>query len=566
MYPGMDGFSPVIVQLLLGIVSGTALFILAVSYLESAIRALAGRKVKRVLRGTTSRPGIALVVSALITALLQGSSVVMLLLLSLVGAGVLPLRNALAVMLGANLGTTLDTWLVIALGFKLQLELFAVPFLLLAGTLALVGRGERSVHWSRFAVGLGLFFLSLGMLRDAFAADSIPKDWINSYWPLPVFSLVGLVLTALIQSSLAVTVLAAAAVHGGVMDLVPAAALVLGAEIGTTIKLFFGSTDGSPAKRRLAWANLIINLGTALVLLVILRPVLSLAQVLVGDLDDVFVLVMFQSLVNLVSVIMFFPFLGYFAEWLERFVRGDAFRKSLNLGEVPPSDPDLALELFRRESETYLKAACIVNLAALRLPVVSLLDGVGFGESHPLVRSLSTHGSLPYEYMKSWQGELQLYYLSLRNTGQDSVHAEEGDRLASAVRNAMHALKSMHDIRDNLHELRESTSEIKHEAYHHIREGTRNAFEALLSLLVIPKGVDEVVLAERLEQINSDYESTLERLYKEAARSSIDSRAFTVMMNLNREVYASKKAMLLAVRDLLVPKANQGGNWPQFNS
>lgn len=566
MYPGMDGFSPVIVQLLLGIVSGTALFILAVSYLESAIRALAGRKVKRVLRGTTSRPGIALVVSALITALLQGSSVVMLLLLSLVGAGVLPLRNALAVMLGANLGTTLDTWLVIALGFKLQLELFAVPFLLLAGTLALVGRGERSVHWSRFAVGLGLFFLSLGMLRDAFAADSIPKDWINSYWPLPVFSLVGLVLTALIQSSLAVTVLAAAAVHGGVMDLVPAAALVLGAEIGTTIKLFFGSTDGSPAKRRLAWANLIINLGTALVLLVILRPVLSLAQVLVGDLDDVFVLVMFQSLVNLVSVIMFFPFLGYFAEWLERFVRGDAFRKSLNLGEVPPSDPDLALELFRRESETYLKAACIVNLAALRLPVVSLLDGVGFGESHPLVRSLSTHGSLPYEYMKSWQGELQLYYLSLRNTGQDSVHAEEGDRLASAVRNAMHALKSMHDIRDNLHELRESTSEIKHEAYHHIREGTRNAFEALLSLLVMPKGVDEVVLAERFEQINSDYESTLERLYKEAARSSIDSRAFTVMMNLNREVYASKKAMLLAVRDLLVPKANQGGNWPQFNS
>ncbi|MFM9009166.1 MAG: Na/Pi symporter, partial [Bacteroidota bacterium] len=184
----MDG---IIVQLLLGIVSGTALFILAVSYLESAIRALAGRKVKRILRGTTSRPGIALVVSAVITALLQGSSVVMLLLLSLVGAGVLPLRNALAVMLGANLGTTLDTWVVVAIGFKLQLELFAVPFLLLAGTLALVGKGERASHWSRFAVGFGLFFLSLGILRDAFAADAIPQTWINAGWPLPVFSLVG---------------------------------------------------------------------------------------------------------------------------------------------------------------------------------------------------------------------------------------------------------------------------------------------------------------------------------------------------------------------------------------
>ncbi len=562
----MDGFSPVIVQLLLGIVSGTALFILAVSYLESAIRALAGRKVKRILRGTTSRPGIALIFSALITALLQGSSVVLLLLLSLVGAGVLPLRNALAVMLGANLGTTLDTWLVIAVGFKLQLELFAVPFLLLAGTLALVGKGERSVHWSRFAVGLGLFFLSLGMLRDAFSADSIPKDWINSAWPLPLFSLAGLVLTALIQSSLAVTVLAAAAVHGGVMDLAPAAALVLGAEIGTTIKLFFGSTDGSLAKRRLAWANLIINLGTALVLLVVLRPVLSLAHVLVGDMDDVFVLVMFQTLVNLVSVIMFYPFLGYFSSWLERFVRGDAYRKCLHLGEAPPRDPDLALELFRRESETYLKAACIVNLAAMRLPVMSLLQGIGFSESHPLVRSFSTHGSLPYEYMKSWQGELQLYYLSMRNIGQDSVHAEEGDRMASAVRNAMHGLKSMHDIRDNLHELRESTSEIKHEAYHYIREGTRNVFESLLSILDSPKGADEVVLAERFEQINSEYESTLERLYTEAARSSIDSRAFTVMMNLNREVYAAKKAMLLAVRELLVPKGSQNGNWPLFNS
>ncbi|MFM9057100.1 MAG: hypothetical protein ACKOQY_10525, partial [Bacteroidota bacterium] len=175
-----------------------------------------------------------------------------------------------------------------------------------------------------------------------------------------------------------------------------------------------------------------------------------------------------------------------------------------------------------------------------------------------------THGSLPYEYMKAWQGELQLYYLSLRNTGQDSSHAEEGDRLASAVRNAMHALKSMHDIRDNLHELRESTSEIKHEAYRHIREGARLAFESDLSLLSSPKGVDEVVLAERFEQINSEYESTLEKLYTEAARTGIESRAFTVMMNLNREVYAAKKAMLLAIRDLLVPVEVQGSNWPAF--
>jgi phosphate:Na+ symporter len=286
---------------------------------------------------------------------------------------------------------------------------------------------------------------------------------------------------------------------------------------------------------------------------------LWVSQSLLGNADEVFVLVMFQTLVNVVSLVLFFPILHPFANWLERTVKGDSLRKSLHLSTHPPSDPELAVELFRTESGAFLQAACAVNLSALRIQSDESLLQLGMDEDHPLVRSLTTHGSLPYEYMKAWQGELQLYYLALRKTGQASHQAEEAERIASAVRNAMHALKSMHDIRENLHELRESTSQVKHDAYKHIRDSAKELFDACLLHLKESKHTDQAALVSLYERINRQYEVALAHFYDEAANASIDSRAFTAVMNLNREMYAAKKAMLFAIRDfLMAPGAGAG--------
>ncbi|MBL7925080.1 MAG: Na/Pi cotransporter family protein, partial [Bacteroidia bacterium] len=309
-------------QSILFLLAGIGIFIFSLKLIEEALRNFASRSFKLFLRRTTTNKVYTVLGSAVITALVQGSSVVMIMVLALVGAGVLPMSAALAVMLGANLGTTLDSWLVASLGFKVSVDAFAYPAIVLATFLNLFVSRERWKHFADFLFGFGFLFISINMMKMSVS------DWVTGIdlslfndTPLWQFVFLGILVTALVQSSLATMTIVLSALHAGAIQFDVAAAIVLGSEVGTTLKILIGAMDGYAPKKRLALGNFMVNSFTALVGFVFLHPLLYLVSHGLNVKDPLVGLVTFQSIINLLSVVVFLPVLNPLSLFLSKFFK-----------------------------------------------------------------------------------------------------------------------------------------------------------------------------------------------------------------------------------------------------
>ena len=204
---------------------GLALFLYGMSQLESGIRALGYDTFKRWLSSSSASPTGSAAMGVTVTAILQSSSLVSLLVLAFASAGVLPLYNAIGILLGANLGTTVTGWMVATIGFKLPLSAFGLPLMATGAVMQLASTrlpGLRSMGTVLF--GLGLIIFGLDIMKDAVA--DLPRHWDLGQlkgWGPWLYFLVGAAIAALIQSSSATMMITLAALHGGLLDLSAAA-------------------------------------------------------------------------------------------------------------------------------------------------------------------------------------------------------------------------------------------------------------------------------------------------------------------------------------------------------
>ena len=157
------------------LLGGLGLFLLAVGMISNGLRLAAGRQLRSLLERYTGSPARGIASGALITALVQSSSAVTVATLGFVNAGILNLPQALGVVFGSNVGTTMTGWLVAAVGFKFKLELFALPLVGIGMFLRLTGSRSRRGALGEALAGFGLFFIGVDILRDGFAglADSM---------------------------------------------------------------------------------------------------------------------------------------------------------------------------------------------------------------------------------------------------------------------------------------------------------------------------------------------------------------------------------------------------------
>ena len=216
--------------------AGVGLFLWGMSQLEHAIKELAGRSFKNLLQKSTNTDWKGILIGTLITAILQSSSLVTLMVLAFLGGGMISLRNSLGVVLGANLGTTFTAWIVATLGFKINVADFAFPFLAL-GTMTYLFMNSRPnlKNSGVFLVGFGLLFLGLDYMKNAIESIAGQVDLTDylDYGPW-VFLLIGTVVTALIQSSSATIVIVLSALNANVIEIQHALAIIIGANIGNT--------------------------------------------------------------------------------------------------------------------------------------------------------------------------------------------------------------------------------------------------------------------------------------------------------------------------------------------
>ena len=557
-----------ILTLIFKLAAGVGLFLFAMYLLEESVKNLSGRNFKIFLQRTTKNRVGAVAGGALITAVLQSSSVVSLMVLAFVGAGVFTMKNAMAIILGANLGTTLSSWMVATLGFKVNIEVAAYPVVFIGGMLIILFGNRKNIKYiSYFLFGFGLLFIGISFIKTAIEGQVKTFDFSEyANMSLVVFLLIGFIITSLVQSSSVTMALTLSALHAEAIGFAPAAAIVLGSETGTTIKILLGSIGGIAAKKRVALGNFLFNIFLTVLAFALLKPTLLLITDVFKINDPLIGLVTFSTLTNLVSIIIFLPFLNSFAKLLENFFKDTDASFAAFIGNADTKEPETALDLFRRETEYFIYNSKLFNLDLFDIVYKQVNRNPEFETLNNKRKFVSKSPDEKYEFLKQLQGELQAFYLALRTKLQAEKYAQL-NQLISAVRSAMHSAKSMNDIGSNIANLQQSSTDIKFKFFIRHKKETEDLYLQLNALMEKTKP-DLEKLQNIHTQIQDNYSFALNNFYKEAQNEIIEGLDITTALNFNRELFTSNKAMLMAVKDFLLEEkeANDFNEIPVYKT
>lgn len=345
-------------QLSLNAAGGLALFLLAMLMMTEGLKTFAGGALKQLLGRWTSSPLRGVFSGILVTGVVQSSSAVTVATIGFVNAGVLTLRQALGVIFGTNVGTTMTGWLVSVVGFGFKIETFALPILALGVAVRLLAPGKRHQGLGQALAGFGLFFLGLAILKDAFGGlaatyGSAVAGAEGGNWP--TFLLVGFVATVLTQSSSAAIAIILTAAAGGMVGIEAAAAAIIGANIGTTSTAAFAVLKATPSAKRLALGHIAFNAITGVVALLLLPSLLwlvaGMAHQFGVDGSPAVVLALFHTVFNVLGVAILLPLANRLATLLERsFCSAEEdLGRPRHLDATLASTPELAVAALREE-------------------------------------------------------------------------------------------------------------------------------------------------------------------------------------------------------------------------
>ncbi|WP_150304860.1 Na/Pi cotransporter family protein [Pseudomonas saliphila] len=540
--------------------AGIALFIMGMRHLEDGFRAFTGGALERWLGKSTDRLWKSLVFGFTSTSLVQSSSLVTLLSIAFLSAGLISLTAGIGIVFGSNLGTTTGAWLIALVGLKVDLATVAMPLLVFG---VMLGR-RAEAHWKgigQVLLGIGLLFFGIDLMKAGFAsfegALNLDSYAFSGWFGVLIYVILGLLATVVMQSSHATLMITLAALAGGQLAYDNALAMAIGANLGTTVTAVIGALGSNNAGRRLAAAHIIFNGVTAAVALLILpllaRSVDSIAYIL-GIAADAYTLklALFHTLFNLLGLVIMLPFIPLMIKMLMRW-----FPEGIPVGstEIKPSvlsQQPRARALYLNDSalvhaNTALKVLDqeLLHLAALTRQVIAastylppaVLLGMPRRQLHEAVRapvaaSQREDADVLYErHIKGVYSDIVDFIsrmdISFLPEQQQTLmeHNVAGRDLVEAVKAAKHLQKN---LRKHLDET---------------QPGVRTSYDALreqcgLALLALG----------RLEDIQGDAEAQAELFYEYEKAGKLFSAEFQKNVQLqlrNRELDGWQATSLL---------------------
>jgi phosphate:Na+ symporter len=541
--------------------AGLGLFLFGMHQLERALTQLAGRSFKKFLSEYTSKPLRGVVAGAISTAALQSSSVVSLIVLAFVGTGIISLASALGIVFGSNLGTTMTGWIVATVGFKLDIEALALPLVTIGG-LGVVwsAAGTKRSGVSHLIVGFGLMLMGLEFMKSgALVATALFDPSALAGYPLIVFLLAGLLLTTVIQSSSATIMITLSALHAGAIPLESAAAIAIGADLGTTITALLGSLAGSAAKKRVAAAVVLFNVVTDFLAFLGLRPLLRLITELLGISDPLFALVAFHSLFNLIGILIFLPLIPLLSKWLDRRFREEETPLLRHIKRSDTAVAEVALENITRETWRLIDQSAALNQATFDLPPDATFYDSWEDRNGVAVFSSELDYDRCYAELKQLEGEILKHAVALQSAPLEPEESERLSQIIPSIRNAVHAAKSMKDIHGDLALFRGSVNDRFNAYYGQFREAAREFYEGLEALRTSDiHAVRFESLVELKNRAEAVHERMHRRIYFEVSRGELSEVEISTLLNVNRELFIASQSLVSSLADALLNTESAG--------
>lgn len=540
------------------LVAGLGMFLFGMSLLEDALKKLAGARLKTFLKKNTETPIKGIFTGTLVTAILQSSSLVSLMVLAFVGAGLMTMQNAVGIILGANLGTTITGWFFSMIGFKLNIKNMAFLFLGVGAIIhTFYSNKPKLKQLSLCLIGMALLFSGLDFMKTSiseFGASFDVKKYVD--FGAYGFFVVGFILTAIIQSSSASMVITLSALNANLISFEAASGMVIGSDLGTTITVFLGTIKASGDKKRVALSHFLFNLVTDLTALILLHPLLAFVS-LVGIEDPLVGIVFFHSSFNVLGIFLFIPFIGKFSIFLGSRFEDKVETTLFHLDHISPTEsPEISQVLTEKEVETFINRSLYLSLNLIEMDP-------NLGERLQLSPAQS-EGLIKLEgYKKIKHSQNDLLDFILKSLSHNETHTDVTEKftiMLDSTRRAGNALKNIKDVTYNLDETKDLVVDQIESLYKEILKSFETTYLELFK--IIDQNEEQKDWLEFEKYCLEQREKLFKLIYKQVATSHIEKVLITSLLNLVREVFGSIKQFSRSLQMLRSGRVQK----PQFTS
>ena len=308
--------------------AGIALFLFGMMCLEEGFKAFTGGTLETILRKSTSHQWKSLGFGVVATTLMQSSTLVSLITISFVSAEMITLAAGIGIVMGANIGTTTGAWLIAGLGLKVDIAAYAMPALIF-GVIFLLQKSKTLKGLGSVLLGVGFLLLGIHFMKSGFEAFqssfNLAEYAMTGLAGVLVFTLIGMLITTVMQSSHATLLIIIAALATGQVTYENALALAIGANLGSAITTALGGMAANLGGKRLAMAHVIFNVLTGLVAILLINQMVWLVDYsanLLGIAEDNYLLklALFHTMFNLLGVLLLWPFVKQLESALTKYI------------------------------------------------------------------------------------------------------------------------------------------------------------------------------------------------------------------------------------------------------
>jgi len=548
--------SPITILLLLGalfllglypdisiILGGIALFLLGMEYMEGGFKAFSDGLLERVLERSTNNTPKAIATGFLATAIVQSSSLISIIVISFLSAGLITLTSAVGVIFGSNIGTTTTAWLVSVFGLKIKISVYAMPMIVMGIFIPLFLKSNSWKGIASIFIGLGIIFLGIGYMKEGFETLKEGLDLAQyamaGYTGIFVYVFIGAIATVAIQSSSATMAIIITALATGQIDYANALALAIGANVGTTITAVLGALKSNENGKRLAIAHFIFNITTGIIAIVFIYQLADLVDYLsvfvgIGTENYTMKLALFHTIFNVIGVLAVSPFISVLVKYLNTLFipKGISKGKPKYLDDAVLALPSTALSAIIMETRHLYDNAFDIITHGLNLKKKNVISIMDLDE---VVKDLHTHKINIDDFYNHWIKGIYSEIIDFSTKAQANMspeYIEELYKIKLANRDIVEAVKGTKHLQKNLIKYSFSRNEYIKEQYNDIRKGLT---ELLRSINTIASTDEEDVISLLLSKAKIHTErydiitnGTLDRLIR---KGLITNTMATSLMN-----------------------------------
>ena len=537
------------------ILSGIAIFIIGMFFMQDGFKQLSGGILEKLLEKFTSNTLYAILTGFLSTSVVQSSTIITLIVVSFLSAELLTLVQAVGIVFGSNIGSTTTAWIVSSLGVDVKISTYAFPMLVF-GVVLRFFKSNGVKGTGNVLLGLGFIFFGISYMKDGF---DIMKNSIDlasyameGYLGIIVYILIGILITVVIQSSAATLAIVITALNADSITYVNAIALAIGANVGTTLTTILASFASNENGKRVALIHFLFNLISATFITILIYQFIDLTDFIapflgVSDKNYGMKLALFHTIFSVTGVILLTPAISLLVKLSEKLIQKkvSSASKPKYLNQSVLSNPDASLAALRKEIINLYENCQKAMLHALNIHTTGLTrETLKVQLSKELTIIDTDIDEIYQKNLKSLYSEI-IKFSSFAQENMFDFQHKKTDELKRAAVLLVEVLRDTRDIQRNVNFYLKSKNEYIKEEYNILRKELAEMLIDINTLALLENDSEQLTQLEliKTELVHNDLASSeeLDALIRE---DKIKATMATSYMNDSATGYSIQKKLV----------------------